>query len=167
MKRLPQNALNRASDLMAGQGSERASVPWKAIGVASALLAAIGAVGPWQHAILVDLVGIEGNGRYSLGLVALGLILLLISDPSSRMPLGAGIVAAAGAYIPLAEILKIRNSTQMLFGQEVHLVTVGWGLWLSVGGAAGLSLCCFAYWQHHKRLRDAEQRANSASPISS
>jgi len=51
--------------------------------------------------------------------------------PPSRWLIVAVVLGIICSIVGVADWINVRGSTQELFGQEVRLVGVGWGLWLT------------------------------------
>jgi hypothetical protein len=99
----------------------------------------IGSVGPWADAFLASRADTEGDGVLMLILGVLGTLLVLAWPAGSRWLILASalgiIVALVGAY----DIRSVTQETSELFGREVHVVSVGWGLWGTPGDSLVVS----------------------------
>jgi hypothetical protein len=112
----------------------------------SCLAVIVGAVGPWQTSVLTERTGLEGDGVITLGLAIAAAGLILDKAPGSNWLALAGLLAVGCAFIGVYDLTTIYDSEQLLLGEEVRLVSPGWGLWLTIVGAAALAICAASLW---------------------
>jgi drug/metabolite transporter (DMT)-like permease len=121
---------------------------WWVLG--SALLMAIGAIGPWAKALFVSVSGLDGDGWFVLiaavVIVAMTLIHLRRHAGRSRRPwwpfavaLVAGVIAAATA------IYDANNVQREISNSDLEgVASVGWGLWLDCVASVSAAVAVIA-----------------------
>lgn len=98
----------------------------------------LGAIGPWATAFGLSKAGTEGDGVITL----IGAILVLVLVTRWWRPTAALVIAGLIAAVVAYDFIDISGT---------DLVSVGWGLYLSVVGAVAL---VYATLEHRKRPRD-------------
>jgi hypothetical protein len=85
---------------------------------------------------------------------------LVLYGYSGKRP---GWLTAVGAFgvvallISIGDISNVSNETSNFFGREVHVVSVGWGLWLTAAASLGLVVGTTS-WRAEERRRKAVAR---------
>jgi hypothetical protein len=128
-----------------------AAVEWDSPAVRKVTLLAcvaviLGAVGPWQTSLLVDRAGLDGDGVITLVLALGAGALVLDRPPGSNWLMIAGLLAVGSAFVAGYDLKEIYTSEQTVFGEEVRLVSPGWGLWLTTVGSVVLAAGATALW---------------------
>ena len=127
---------------------------------ASAALVSVGSLGPWARALFVSVSGVDGDGKVTLALGVAAVVVAFIFARSSRRPrpwwplalcVVAGLVGigiTTNIWIDLESSDSSTSSEDDLFGDTDALVTVSWGLIVTL--AASISLI-FAATQNYLR----------------
>lgn len=114
--------------------------------VAGLGLAIVGSLGPWATLLAASVPGTHGDGKITLGLAVIALVLVALSTSSK-----AATVIAAGISIGIAgiagyDLVRIEHAAArvVLFG--AHAASAGWGVYIvTIGGAvAALALLAHA-----------------------
>lgn len=107
-----------------------------AAAVGALVLVVVGSLGPWATAPLASASGIDGDGKVTLGLAALGLLLL----SSGRLAFMLGLVGAAILALGVYDAFHIHHviSHALLFGRQVD--HVGWGVYAVAAGGLAVTL---------------------------
>jgi hypothetical protein len=96
---------------------------------------ALGSLGPWAHVLFMSVSGTSGDGQLTLGAAVIGALALGLRGR------GAGaIVAAVVSLLALAaagyDLINISHLVSQATLDGTQVATVGWGLYLTVAGAA-------------------------------
>jgi hypothetical protein len=136
----------RGNDL-ARRLSDQPGVFWGA--VAAAVGMGIGTVGTWATAL--GFISIAGSsveaGQVVLGLAVVGLLgLWARALRGARWPVLIALVCGGiGAAISGIDLHKLSGiGTSDFFGEQIHLVHPGWGIYLTVGSGTALALLSLA-----------------------
>jgi uncharacterized protein DUF2510 len=139
----------------AARQAVRPGAYWAAIAACGAM--AIGAFGPWVTAFGggVTVAGTSGERDGWIVLAAAIIAAVLVwgwSVKGGRGRIGWSVALAliAGAAC-VYDLVDISNTSVSLFGQQVNVVSAGWGIYLSLAGCGALAI---AAWL----LRQAETR---------
>jgi len=121
----------------------------------------VGAWAPWATTALVSENGTQGDGKFTglVGLIA-GLVLYSYSGKRPAWLTAAAVFAILSLIVAISDISNVSNSTTDFFGEEVHVVSVGWGLWLTAVSSLALAISASA-WRTEERRR---KRAEVSSP---
>jgi polyferredoxin len=106
----------------------------------------IGAIGPWQTTFIVDVAGTSGDGRFTLVMIIAAGFLALTRASGSGWLLAAAVLGIVCAIVGIADLISVNSSTQTLFGREVKLVSVGWGLWLTAIASTAFAIAAYVLW---------------------
>ena len=119
----------------------------------------LGSVTPWATTVLATKNGLQGDGVLTLILaVIIGVALLSYrSRPTSGAALTGLICSLIAAAIAIYDVADISSSNTRIFGQDVHVVSVGWGLWLALAASIVLAGSCFVL----RRVPDATATATA------
>jgi len=118
---------------------EKSAKRTTALVAAGAIL--IGSLGPWTTFAFGSVSGMQGDGRITVVLALIAGCLLLM-----RWGLTAAVVVAAiSAIVSVYDVINVSTSTQEIFGREVHLVDVGWGLWVAALGSVVLLVSSYLF----------------------
>lgn len=109
----------------------------------------VGAIGPWATAVFASRSGLEGDGVITL-IVALcaGVAVFGVYQGARASSIGiaiAGLIVAAIGIYDLVEIQDKANDTTLL-GEQVDLVKVGWGLYLTIIAGVGTMIAGITAW---------------------
>ncbi len=126
--------------------AEAAQSKTRVIALIAALLLAVGAFGPWQATFLVDRTGIEGDGVFTLGAAVIAGLVVYLAAAGSTWNLLAGVLAGLAAVVAIVDLVRVANSSSEVFGRNVHLVSPGWGLWVSAVAAVVLGVAAVTLW---------------------
>jgi hypothetical protein len=129
--------------------------------VAACVAMGVGAVGTWATALgFISIAGTSGeDGQVVLGAAVVGLLALWVRARRDAVwpALVALLCGAVGGGISGVDLHKLSGiGTSDFFGQQVHLVHAGWGIYLAVGAGAALILLARS---HHHRARGHPVRA--------
>jgi hypothetical protein len=108
--------------------------------LACAALVALGCFAPWASALGTSLTGMERDGAIFLpmAVVVAALVVVAARRPQRAWPLVvAAIVAAVLVAGTVYDLVDVKN----VIADAEGLVTVAWGLWLTV--VASVALLCF------------------------
>src|SRR5262249_46953284 len=99
---------------------------------------------PWATTVLATKSGIEGDGVITLVLAIIGGIALwsYYSNQGGGAAVTAAISGLISPFFALYDVAHISSSNTRIFGQDVHVVSVGWGLWLTLAAAVVLTGTC-------------------------
>jgi hypothetical protein len=105
----------------------------------------VGSIAPWATTVLVSKDGLEGDGVITLILaVIIGVALWsYYSRPNSGAAITGVVCSLIAVAVAIYDVADISSRHTRIFGQDVHVVSVGWGLWLALGSAAVLVVTCF------------------------
>ncbi|MGA2165788.1 MAG: DUF2510 domain-containing protein [Solirubrobacteraceae bacterium] len=117
--------------------------------VAASVAMGVGAVGTWATALgFISIAGTSGEGgQVVLGAAVVGLLALWVRTQHDAVwpALVALLFGAVGGGISGVDLHKLSGiGTSDFFGQQVHLVHAGWGIYLAVGAGAALILLSLA-----------------------
>jgi hypothetical protein len=140
MKDRPPSGLSRRLD-------DQPGVFWGA--VAACVAMGVGAVGTWATALgFISIAGTSGeDGQVVLGAAVVGLLALWVRTRRDAVwpALVALLCGVVGGGISGVDLHKLSGiGTSDFFGQQVHLVHAGWGIYLAVGAGATLMLLSLA-----------------------
>jgi hypothetical protein len=129
---------------------------WWVLG--SAVLMAIGAIGPWAKALFVSVSGLDGDGWFVLlgavVIVAITLIHVRRHATRNRRPWWPFAVGLLAAVIAAATAIYDANNIQREISESdiEGIASVGWGLWLAcvASVSAGVAVV-FAYLKRNQR----------------
>jgi hypothetical protein len=115
----------------------------------------IGALAPWATTAFASDSGTHGDGTLTglFGLIA-GIVLYVYAGKHPGWLTLTGIFAVIALLVAISDISNVSNSHTDFFGQEVHVVSVGWGLWLTAVSAFGL-IGGTVTWRAEERKRKA------------
>jgi hypothetical protein len=127
-------------------GATRGEVVFAA-GCAVAMV--IGAIGPWVDVVIASRGGLDGDGVIVLvaAIVALAACFGALNRRSGLGGTAAIVLLAglAGSGTAIYDIIDIENrGSANLFGRDVQIASVGWGLWLSAAASIGLAVGAIA-----------------------
>jgi hypothetical protein len=125
----------------------------------------IGAWAPWATTALVSESGTHGDGRFT-GLFGLGAGLVLYSYSGKRPGwlTAAGVFGVIALLVSIGDISNVSNETSTFFGRDVHVVSVGWGLWLTAAASTlGLVVGATSWRAEERRRKVAEQGKSGTS----
>jgi hypothetical protein len=122
------------------------------LAVLSLVVMILGSFGPWIRALFVSVSGTEGDGLYFAIGAAIALGSLWVYASTGRRAaliwpilLGAGVAADSARIIYEVE----QESRAELFGEEIDVAQVLWGLYATlIAGAAVTLLCLYLALQH-------------------
>lgn len=117
----------------------------------------IGAWAPWATTVLVSASGTDGDGKYTglFGLIA-GIVLFNYSGRRPGWLTAVGVFAILSLLVALDNISNVSSYTTNFFGEDVHVVSVGWGLWLTALSSLTLTIGV-ASWRSEARRQIARQ----------
>jgi hypothetical protein len=117
----------------------------------------IGAFAPWATTALASESGTHGDGTMTglFGLVA-GIVLCAYAGKRPGWLTLTGVFAVIALLVAISDISNVSNYNTSFFGQEVHVVSVGWGLWLTAVSAFGL-IGGTVTWRAEERKRKAAE----------
>lgn len=113
------------------------------IGLAGAALLAIGAFLPWGKIMgIIEAKGIDGDGKITLGIGIIAIILLLIKKAPLWISLILGVVALAIGGYDFYAMTTVDKELGLELAElaELAKVTVGSGLYLTVLGGLALTV---------------------------
>jgi hypothetical protein len=100
--------------------------------VVGLILSVIASVAPWATSPVDSAAGIDGDGKITIGVAALALILLLVRDSAPALATLSLILLGFGVFEAIHIHDKVSRVT--LFGQQV--AHVGWGVYALIAGGA-------------------------------
>jgi hypothetical protein len=111
----------------------------------------VGAWAPWATTILVSASGTDGDGKYTglFGLIA-GIALYNHSGRRPGWLTLTGVFAILSLLVALGNISNVSSYTTDFLGEDVHVVSVGWGLWLTALSSLSLTIAT-ASWRSELR----------------
>jgi uncharacterized Tic20 family protein len=100
----------------------------------------IGSLAPWATSPINSAAGIDGDGKITIGIAILALILLVVRDSAPTLATLSLILVGFGVF----EAIHIHDEVSQvtLFGQQVD--HVGWGVYLLIAGGV---LAFLGSWQ--------------------
>lgn len=117
----------------------------------------VGSVAPWATTALANKSGTSGDGVLTLGLAIIGTLVVLVRPSGSRWLIVATVCGIIAALIGGYDIRSVSQETAELFGRSVHIVSVGWGLWVTTAGAVVLTIASYFYmWAGMKGERGGD-----------
>lgn len=117
----------------------------RTVALLSAVGIVIGAIGPWWTTFLVDIAGTEGDGQITLLLALISAVIVLLKPAGSRLLLVAVVCGVLCAIVGIYDLVTVSSENQELFGQEVDLVSPGWGLWLTVIASVAFTVSTYMF----------------------
>jgi hypothetical protein len=104
------------------------------------VLCVIGSLAPWATSPINAAAGIDGDGKITIGIAILALILLVVRDSAPTLATLSLILLGFGIFEAIHIHDKVSQVT--LFGQQVD--HVGWGVYLIIAGGV---LAFLGSWQ--------------------
>jgi Protein of unknown function (DUF2510) len=139
---------------VSGAAKATPAITWpKATAFVGAAAIIIGTIGPWGTSALESIAGTSTDGKWCLYVGVLAL-LLLVARRVVLLNILIGLAAGAeGAY----RISKVNSYSVHALGQTIHPASVGWGLWIMVGGCVALIIGSWFYPDEIKARRIEEK----------
>jgi hypothetical protein len=112
----------------------------------------VGAWAPWATTALASESGTHGDGRFTgiFGLIA-ALVLYGYSGKRPGWLTAIAAFAVISVIVAVGDIANVSNHSSNFLGQEVHVVSVGWGLWLTGVSALALAISASSYRTDERR----------------
>lgn len=104
------------------------------------VLCVVASIAPWATSQVDSASGLDGDGRITIGIAALALVLLLVRDSAPALATLSLILVGFGIFEAIHIHDKVSKVT--LFGQQV--VHVGWGVYVLIAGGV---LAFLGSWQ--------------------
>ena len=98
---------------------------------------AVGSLGPWATTFIASVSGTQGDGKLTLGAVA-----LLLGRGGSVF---AALVALVALGICIYDLVNVSHKAAQITVAGVQVAHVGWGLYTATGGAAVALIGAIAY----------------------
>jgi Protein of unknown function (DUF2510) len=126
----------------------------------------LGSFGPWIRALFVSVSGTEGDGLFFIIGAAIAFGSLWVYAKTGRRTalvwpilLGAGVAADSARIIYEIE----QESRAELFGEEIEVAQVQWGLYATLIAGAVVTLLCLYLLLQHQRPRTAREHGPGAA----
>jgi hypothetical protein len=147
---------------------DRKIVPHFWLAVGGVALAFLGLIGPWAKVtsfISLSITGFEvPDGKYlAFGAAAVALFLgvYALRERRARLLIGSGIV---GAVIAGDALYYVARLGEVDGGNDVALVSIGWGLYATVAGGAMIALGSVLTLTESRKQRRAATAAMPVAP---
>lgn len=140
--------------------------PALVIAAIACMLLIIGSFGPWAKAFALSVSGTDGSNDGWVTLVAAVLGLLAVWRRYASGLRGAGLGMTVAAGLGLATSIYDRNHIQHVSSQSLNLISVGWGLNLTLAASVVLGLCGlrFLFGAEDIRVEPTAALAQTALP---
>jgi hypothetical protein len=136
---MPEDGAPNARPRTVGELVSRTTLPAAAIFL-GLVLCIIGSLAPWATSPINSAAGIDGDGKITIGIAILALILLVVRDSAPTLATLSLILIGFGVFEAIHIHDKVSQVT--LFGQQVD--HVGWGVYLIIAGGV---LAFLGSWQ--------------------
>jgi len=136
---MPDQGAPNAKPRTVGELFSRMTLPAACIFI-GLVVCVIASVAPWATSPINSAAGIDGDGKITIGIAALALVVLVVRDSAPTLATLSLILIGFGVFEAIHIHDKVSQVT--LFGQQVD--HVGWGVYALIAGGV---LAFLGAWQ--------------------
>lgn len=144
------SVLDRTTGRVGAMAVQARSSAWESVNPVGYIVAwiasvviMVGSVAPWATSGFFSLPGTQADGMYTLALGAIAAVVLLIKAANqSRWPLIVAVVT--GILCGLIAVIDLIRASSLISAedQQSGIVSIGWGMWMTLVGAVLLVVGC-------------------------